>query len=90
MCGMYDAHFYCYTGCSAGIELHWIDALTGRNMSRWFPLTATSDYLRFLAPHPDFESAKKLRLISSAAHPSNKPVTFRKFFFGGSVQSFMR
>jgi hypothetical protein len=32
-------------GCSAGIELHWIDALTGQNLSRWFPLTAPSDYL---------------------------------------------
>lgn len=29
-------------GCSAGIELHWIDALTGQSLSRWFPLTAPS------------------------------------------------
>jgi hypothetical protein len=32
-------------GCSAGIELHWIDALTGQSLSRWFPLTSPSDYL---------------------------------------------
>jgi hypothetical protein len=34
-------------GCSAGIELHWIDALTGQSLSRWFPLTAPS---RFICP----------------------------------------
>ncbi|CAI6341656.1 unnamed protein product [Periconia digitata] len=32
-------------GCSAGVELHWVDALTGQSLSRWFPLTAPSDYL---------------------------------------------
>jgi hypothetical protein len=49
-------------GCFAGIELHWIDALTGHSLSRWFPLTAPSDYLYFLPPRPEFDSAKKLRL----------------------------
>ncbi|KAF2876547.1 hypothetical protein BDV95DRAFT_229170 [Massariosphaeria phaeospora] len=67
-------------GCSAGIELHWIDALTGQSLSRWFPLTAPSDYLHFLKPRPGFESAKKLRLISSAAHPNDRPGICRKFF----------
>ncbi|OAG00431.1 uncharacterized protein CC84DRAFT_1155234 [Paraphaeosphaeria sporulosa] len=68
-------------GCAAGIELHWIDALTGQSLSRWFPLTAPSDYLHFLAPRPGFDSAKKLRLISSAARPNDKPGIRRKFFF---------
>lgn len=67
-------------GCSAGIELHWIDALTGQSLSRWFPLTSPSDHLYFLSPRPGFESAKKLRLISSAAHPSDRPALNRKFF----------
>jgi hypothetical protein len=69
-------------GCSAGIELHWIDAMTSQSLSRWFPLTAPSDYLHFLAPRPGFESAKKLRLISSAAHPNDGPSIRRKLFLG--------
>ncbi|KAF2441140.1 hypothetical protein P171DRAFT_457021 [Karstenula rhodostoma CBS 690.94] len=76
-------------GCAAGIELHWIDALSEQSLSRWFPLTAPSDYLHFLAPRPGFESAKKLRLISSAAHPNDKPGITGKFFFGHpNVSSF--
>ncbi|KAF2645744.1 DUF221-domain-containing protein [Massarina eburnea CBS 473.64] len=43
---------------------------------------APSDYLYFLAPRPGFESAKKLRLISSAAHPNDRPALSRKFFLG--------
>ncbi|KAM0165255.1 hypothetical protein ACHAQE_002418 [Botrytis cinerea] len=57
-------------GCSAGIELHWVDALTGQDLNRWFPLTAPSDFLFFLPPRKSIDSAKKLRLISSAAKPS--------------------
>ncbi|CAD6441479.1 b7a490ab-2979-4a99-a354-5d14c3ed9e85 [Sclerotinia trifoliorum] len=57
-------------GCSAGIELHWVDALTGQDLNRWFPLTAPSDFLFFLPPRKSIDSAKKLRLISSAASPS--------------------
>lgn len=56
-------------GCSSGIELHWIDALTGQDLSRWFPLGAPSDYLYFLPPRVGIDNAKKLRLISSARHP---------------------
>jgi hypothetical protein len=67
-------------GCSAGIELHWVDALTGQSVSRQFPLTAPSDHLFFLAPRPGFESAKKLRLISSAGHPDDRLAITRNFF----------
>ncbi|PSN60599.1 hypothetical protein BS50DRAFT_579124 [Corynespora cassiicola Philippines] len=74
-------------GCSAGIELHWIDALTGQSLTRWFPLTAPSDYLYFLPPRPGFESAKKLRLISSAAHPDDRPAICRKFCVGRPAMS---
>ncbi|KAF2094158.1 hypothetical protein NA57DRAFT_47243, partial [Rhizodiscina lignyota] len=56
-------------GCSAGIELHWVDALSGQSLNRWFPLTEPSDYLYFLPPRVGVDSTKKLRLISSAAHP---------------------
>ncbi|RAR12752.1 DUF221-domain-containing protein [Stemphylium lycopersici] len=75
-------------GCSAGIELHWIDALTAQSLSRWFPLTAPSDYLHFLPPRPGYESAKKLRLISSAAHPGDRPAIASKLFGRPSLSAF--
>jgi hypothetical protein len=59
-------------GCSSGIELHWVDALTGQNLNRWFPLAAPSDYLFFVPPRKSVDSAKKLRLISSAAKPTER------------------
>lgn len=71
-------------GCSAGIELHWIDALTGQDLNRWFPLTAPSDFLYFLPPRPGVDSAKKLRLISSACHPKEKEGLQGRFFPGNA------
>lgn len=59
-------------GCAAGLELHWIDALTGQDLNRWFPLSIPSDVLHFLPQRLGIDSAKKLRLVSSAAHPSQK------------------
>lgn len=67
-------------GCSAGIELHWIDALTGQDLNRWFPLTVPSEFLYFLPPRPGVDSTKKLRLISSACHPKEKEGLGRRFF----------
>ncbi|KAL6716188.1 hypothetical protein ACLMJK_005754 [Lecanora helva] len=67
-------------GCASGIELHWIDALTGQDLSRWFPLTAPSDFLYFLSPRPGLDSTKKLRIISSAAHPAERERP-RSWFF---------
>ena len=52
-----------------GIELHWIDAVTGGSLNRWFPIAAPSDYLYFLPQRLGIDSRKKLRLISSAAGP---------------------
>ncbi|KAJ4984657.1 F-box domain-containing protein [Stagonosporopsis vannaccii] len=74
-------------GCSAGIELHWIDALSRQSLSRWFPLTSPSDHLYFLSPRPGFESAKKLRLISSATHPNNRPAISRRLFNSTGISS---
>ncbi|UKZ66318.1 uncharacterized protein TrAtP1_007493 [Trichoderma atroviride] len=54
-------------GCGSGIELHWVDAMTGQNLSRWFPLTSPSDFLYFLPPRRGVDTPRKLRLISSAA-----------------------
>lgn len=72
-------------GCSAGIELHWVDALTGQDLNRWFPLTAPSDYLYFLPPRKSVDSAKKLRLISSSAKPGERAAISQKAF-GGCVK----
>ncbi|KAL7783885.1 hypothetical protein V8C37DRAFT_414468 [Trichoderma ceciliae] len=58
-------------GCSAGIELHWVDAMTGQDLSRWFPLTAPSDFLYFLPPRRGVDTPRKLRLISSATGLGN-------------------
>ena len=70
-------------GCSGGIELHWVDALTGQDLSRWFTLTAPSDSLYFLPSRPGMDSGKKLRLISSAYHPELKGDQGSKFYTGG-------
>ncbi|KAL2427132.1 hypothetical protein ABEF95_009032 [Exophiala dermatitidis] len=59
-------------GCRLGIELHWVNALTGGDLSRWFPLAAPSDYLYFLPQRPGIDSRKKLRLIFSAAGPMTR------------------
>ncbi|KIW72316.1 hypothetical protein PV04_00520 [Phialophora macrospora] len=56
-------------GCRMGLELYWVDALTGGDLNRWFPLAAPSDYLYFLPQRAGVDSRKKLRLISSAAGP---------------------
>lgn len=76
-------------GCSSGIELHWIDALTGQDLNRWFPLTAPSDFLYFLPPRPGVDSAKKLRLISSASHPKENEALGGRFFPGASTSATM-
>ena len=67
-------------GCSSGIELHWVDALTGQDLNRWFPLTAPSDYLFFLPPRRNVDSSKKLRLISNAARPSEQSALAERAF----------
>ncbi|KAL7270190.1 hypothetical protein RUND412_007109 [Rhizina undulata] len=73
-------------GCQGGIELHWVDALTGQDLNRWFPLTAPSDFLYFLPPRRGIDSAKKLRLISSAVHPEEiNPLTKRFGINRGSL-----
>lgn len=59
-------------GCAAGIELHWIDAMSGRNLMKWFPLTATSDFLYFLPTRKGVDNPNKLRLISSKAGPGQR------------------
>lgn len=73
-------------GCSSGIELHWVDALSGQDLNRWFPLTAPSDYLFFLPPRTSVDSAKKLRLISSAARPGERAAISQRIV-GGTTRN---
>ncbi|OCK98758.1 uncharacterized protein K441DRAFT_684762 [Cenococcum geophilum 1.58] len=61
-------------GCSAGIELHWVDALMGQDFS---PRQATSS---ISYRHDQELTRPKLRLISIAAHPSDRPSICRRFF----------
>jgi len=56
-----------------------VDALTGQDLNRWFPLTAPTDFLYFLPPRLGIDSAKKLRLISSAAHPEEMNPLVKRF-----------
>lgn len=59
-------------GCGAGIELHWVDAMSGRNLMKWFPLTSASDFLYFLPSRRNIDNPNKLRLISSKAGPGQR------------------
>ncbi|KAE9972897.1 hypothetical protein EG328_004705 [Venturia inaequalis] len=45
-------------GCSSGLELHWVDALTGQDLNRWFPLTGPSDFLYFFPPRHGIDSPR--------------------------------
>ena len=72
---------------SSGIEIHWIDALTNQSVARSFPLTAPSDYLSFLPAESHSRSAKKLRLLSSTAHPKSRQSICHNLFLGPSMQS---
>ncbi|KZF26829.1 hypothetical protein L228DRAFT_19358 [Xylona heveae TC161] len=56
-------------GCSAGVELHWVDAVNQHHLSRWFPLNTPGDFLHFVPCRKGEESTRRLRLISSMAHP---------------------
>jgi hypothetical protein len=62
-------------GCVCGMELHWVDAATGQNLSRWFTLTPSSDHVHFVQSRLGFESATKLRLTSSPAYLRDRIVS---------------
>lgn len=59
-------------GCSAGIELHWQDARTGQELSRWMELIGPAEYIHFLPLRTEDENdnAKKIRLASSRSGPT--------------------
>lgn len=59
-------------GSSAGIELHWQDARTCQEISRWMELVGPAECIHFLPLRPQDEQdvAKKLRLTSSRVGPT--------------------
>lgn len=71
-------------GSSAGIELHWQDAGTGQELSRWMELIGPAEYIHFLPLRAEDEQdvAKKLRLISSRAGPTyyHDPIRLNEAF----------
>lgn len=69
-------------GCAAGVELHWVDARGGRNLMKWFPLTAPSEVLAFLPWRKGVDVGNRLRLVSSVDLPS---VSDREGSEGGSL-----
>ncbi|KAL8663629.1 MAG: hypothetical protein Q9202_003699 [Teloschistes flavicans] len=58
-------------GSSAGIELHWQDARTGQELSRWMALVGPAEYIHFLPLRIEKEKAleQHLRLVASRAIP---------------------
>ena len=66
-------------GFQRGIELHWIDALTGQDLSRWFSLSDPADHLFFMPTREDADNSRKLRLVSSAATPGLSKNNFESY-----------
>lgn len=60
-----------------------MDALTGQDLNRWFPLTAAAEYLYFLPPRRGVDSAKKLRLIASAGWAGERRGSLRERLMAG-------
>ncbi|KAL8653351.1 MAG: hypothetical protein Q9210_002153 [Variospora velana] len=69
-------------GSLAGIELHWQDARTGQELSRWVELVGPAEYIHFLPLRAEDEQdvARKLRLVSSRAGPKyyHDPIPLNK------------
>ncbi|KAF5850411.1 hypothetical protein GGP41_002625 [Bipolaris sorokiniana] len=60
-------------GCSAGLDVQWIDEPSGQSLHRWFPLTAPSDNVYVLPTRTGHESSNTLRIFSSPAHLDDRP-----------------
>ena len=66
-------------GNATGIEVHWIDALSGQDLQRWFPLSSCCDCLCFLPNRIGIDSPRKLRIMASAAHPVQAQIAARMY-----------
>ena len=59
-------------GNATGVELHWVDVLSGQDLQRWFPLSLASDFLYFIPNRTGIDNSRKLRMIASVVHPVQK------------------
>ncbi|KAG8525357.1 uncharacterized protein KY384_009001 [Bacidia gigantensis] len=66
-------------GNQSGIEIHWLDILSGQELQRWFPLSSPSDCLYFLPNRVGIDSNRKLRVIASADHPTQAKIAQKMY-----------
>lgn len=64
-------------GCSAAIELHWVDALSGQGLNRWFPTSSwKAGVLYFFPSERQDERQQRLRVICSGLVPTTTTPPF--------------
>lgn len=64
-------------GCSAAIELHWVDALSGQGLNRWFPTSSwKAGVLYFFPSEREDERQQRLRVICSGLVPTTTTPPF--------------
>lgn len=64
-------------GCSAAIELHWVDALSGQGLNRWFPTSSwKAGVLYFFPSEREDERQQRLRVICSGVVPTTTTPAF--------------
>lgn len=64
-------------GCSAAIELHWVDALSGQGLNRWFPTSSwKAGVLYFFPGEREDERQQRLRVICSGLVPTTTTPPF--------------
>ncbi|KAL8745399.1 MAG: hypothetical protein Q9190_002453 [Brigantiaea leucoxantha] len=56
-------------GSLRGVELHWVDANTGSELSRWFQLAGPAESIHFLDLRPEEDDTRQLRMICSRTRP---------------------
>lgn len=57
-------------GCSSAIELHWVDALSGQGLNRWFPTSSWKAGVLYFFPSERDERHQRLRVICSGLVPT--------------------
>lgn len=64
-------------GSSGAIELHWVDALSGQGLNRWFPTSSwKAGVLYFFPSERDDERQQRLRVICSGLVPTMTTLPF--------------
>lgn len=63
-------------GCSSAIELHWVDALSGQGLNRWFPTSSWKAGVLYFFPSERDERQQRLRVICSGLVPKTTTPPF--------------